>query len=167
VTSVLSQSGSPLRPNIVRQRSDTLVVMHPPPLMRRAVSFDPSRPLPLARARVPSTAQRPPSAVFSHGHHPTLSQSSSNRFSRTSAYYSAKSRPSTAGTTWSKEDSSWSPVALDEGDRRDKPLPLLPTPTVEDMSVIADKTTIGDESQDDSGVFVGDISTVPILNLEL
>jgi hypothetical protein len=52
-------------------------------------------------------------------------------------------------------------VALDEGDRRDKPLPLLPTPMVEDRSVMAD------ESQDDSGVFVGDISTVPILDLEL
>jgi hypothetical protein len=58
-------------------------------------------------------------------------------------------------------------VALDEGDRRDKPLPLLPTPMVEDRSVMADKTAMGDESQDDSGVFVGDISTVPILDLEL
>jgi hypothetical protein len=65
--------------------------------------------------------------------------SGTDRLSCNSAYFSARSRPSTAGTTWSARELVG----------RNKPLPPAPADASAD--------------QDDSGVFVGDISVAPLL----
>jgi hypothetical protein len=145
---------------MIRQRSDTLLGTAPPAVLRRSVSFDPSKPpLPFEPAKPTIVRQAYPSlsgpVQFKQGF-PSPRQTrqacpsplvirKKNRLSTASAYYSARSRPSTAGTTFSAAIECSSSPRKEGG--RDKPLPPAP----------------GDDSQDDSGVFLGDVSSAPFI----